>query len=339
MPHQMQQQALLQLQAAAAAADEAASIMSQLEAALPTLQPQQRQQKQKQDALRALQLLQRATALRRQRLHAHNQLLGASCHQTAAAAVAALTTAGDSPGAAAAASSLALLQRSFQVSSAADVCRLLRALEHQLAELAQRGKCSCRKCNSSSTAPAAAADEAAAYPAGHLTTKLRQQQQCEELLLVLQQQCTCRTAFSASCDEQNRQQEQQELLLVVLQHLQGSVLAAVSIQPPDALGVAAEQLIAVAAVAALLDGVHSCQRASQHCDAAGSIELQIPAGIAESAGTAEAAAEERNVRMVGPWCCRCSELLRLAQDWISHASHVVRLHVGPVCNISCNSPS
>jgi hypothetical protein len=341
----MQQQALLQLQAAAAAADEAASIMSQLEADLQTLQPQQQKQNSKQDALRALQLLQRATAIRRQLLHPHNEMLGASCHQTAAAAVAALATAVASPGAAIAeaaaaaadvGSSLALLQRSLQVSSAADVCSLLRALECQLAELAQPGSCSCRECNDSSKAPAAAADEAAAYPAGHFTTKLsqqqQQQQQCQELLLVLQQHCTCRISFSGSFAEHKPRKEQQELLMMMLQHLQGSVLAAVSHQPPNALGTAAEQLIAVAAVAALLDGMRSCQHASKHDDAAGSIEPKIPAGVEQGAGTAEAAAEERNVRMVGRWCYRCSQLLRLAQDWLSHASHVVQLHLGLVCN-------
>jgi hypothetical protein len=221
-----------------------------------------------------------------------------------------------------------LLQRSLQVSSAADVCSLVQALEQRLAKLAQVGLCSCSRCSTDSVSkpPAAPTGKAAANQAVQLKTTQRQQQkQCEELSVILQGQCTCTPACAASSCGRGVQKGHLKQLLVALQHLQGSVLAAVSSQPPDLLGVAAEQLVAVAAVAVLLNGRCSCR---QHDGASVSTEVHIPAGM-EGAGTAEVDSEQRSV-VVGAWCCRCSQLLRLAQVWVCRASSVVGLHLGAV---------
>uniref|UniRef100_A0A383VC07 SET domain-containing protein n=1 Tax=Tetradesmus obliquus TaxID=3088 RepID=A0A383VC07_TETOB len=348
MPEQLQQQALVQLEAAAAAVAEAADLMGQHGAAAPTPQQQQHQQK----IMRAMRLLQQAMSARRQFLHPQNQLLGASCHQTAAAAAAAaaVTASLTSP----AASSLVLLQRSLQVSSASDVCSLLKALEQQLAALERLGLCGCPICSSAGKQPVASVNTAAeaaaeATPAAAvplLPTRQQQQQLCQQLGLALEETCACRETVAGTCG-QGLQLQQQELLVVVLQHLQGSVLAAVANLPPDALGTAAELLVAAAAVAALLDGTCS-RRGCQQLDAAvnrqmlgcatgaapaaqhAPVEQQIGVGAGGGAGTVV-----QQDASPGPWCRRCTRLLRLALAWVWHVDAVVERHLGaPVAGVA-----
>jgi hypothetical protein len=355
MPEQMQQQALMKLEQAAAAAAEAAGIMSKHAAAATT--PHQ----QPQDILRSLRLLQQATSVRRQLLHPHNQLLGASCHQAAVAAVAAVTTAASAT--ITCAQSLLLLQHSLEVSTAAEVSSLVKAVKQQLAILVQCGLCACCSCSSSSqlpgwgadsfsTAAAAAAATAATDVQRPVPVQTRQQQLqlCEELQQVLQQTCSCKETASAaaaaaegSCGP-GLQLQLHKLVLVALQNLQGSVLAAAANAPPDALGTAAEQLVAVAAVAALLE----CEKSV--------VNIRQMNNIASAAAEAEAvvySGQNSSDRMVrkhndkwqqqlggggvvlgqqttgsGAWCCRCSRLLRTALAWAKQAEMVISVHIG-----------
>lgn len=279
MPSDMMRQKLLQLEAAAADADSACSIMAAHQDAPQQLQQQQQQQ---QNALTKVQqvvkLFERATVVRQLHLAPANQLLGESHHLTAFAAVQsailAAALAGVEPqksldgnmqdGSSELQCSLMLLQDSLAMQTEAEVCTLLLKLQDALQDVLlapalRVPACTCAACQQRG-----------------LDTPL-------SLAAVLQLPCSVGGQSEKQCLQPQQKHEGvstmlQESLLVAARHFSRSVEVLAFVQPPDALALAAEKAACCAACFALLAATNctgSCCRCSEVSNAAAGMLQEV----------------------------------------------------------------
>jgi hypothetical protein len=351
MPAGMLQQKLLELQAAAADADSACSIMAavqeqrqeqgavqnahQLQAGSATelannqQEYLQQHQQQLERVQKAVELLCRATAVREQHLTAGNLLLGHCHHATAAAAVEAAVLAGsalrhgDSSRASCAAAqdtdslqqSLAVLQDSISMQTEMEVCNVLMRLQQCMEAFVCAGM-SVDPSSSSRTAE----------NVGHNINAILQlpcscMQEGPAQLPGAQHNPAQARAGPASCNSRPAQGVSahaalQDSLLLAFRHFSSSVAVLACSQPQDSLPLAAERAACCAAGLALVAAMGGCCAASPVSPTQGAVS------------TVEAAQPGVGVKGSAVSCCRCSAVFHVAASMLQHVVGVVAVQLG-----------